>query len=120
MIVIYKNQVYSNRNLKIGDEVYPLSNGKVYDKIYSHESYDFSYLDEEAHIIENLDYSSYKPYQIATNIGYGPMEKYYKLIMTEQDLTQLLEQVSGGIWTSSLIEKIEHKGGFGTVTTEIL
>jgi len=78
MKTTYKNKILTNEDLQVGDKVYPISNGRVYDKIYSHESYDFSYLDEEAHIIETLDYSPYKPYQISTNMGFGPIEKYYK------------------------------------------
>lgn len=36
--------------------------------------------ENEDHIIENLNYSDYKPYEVKTNRGYGPKENYFKII----------------------------------------
>lgn len=84
----YNNKIYvlSNDDLKVGDEVYPISNGISDDKTftYKHKEFDFrehmSGFPNEPHIIKDLKYSHYKPYEIHTSYGYGPVEKYFKII----------------------------------------
>jgi len=84
----YKNKIYvfSNEDLKVGDEVFPISNGISDSKTftYKHEKFDFrefmSGFPDEPHIIKDLHYSDYKPYEIRTDMGFGPIEKYFKII----------------------------------------
>lgn len=80
-----KTYIFSNKNLKEGDKVFPISNGFIGDdKKYYHQEFDFrkiiSGFPNEPHIILNLKYSNYKPYEIRTNKGYGPIESYFKII----------------------------------------
>jgi hypothetical protein len=80
----------SNDNLEVEDEVYPIAQGRctddnefmLYQFRYEHHMSGFP---DKPHIIEDLNYdSSYKPYQIRTDKGYGPIEKYYKIIKKEK------------------------------------
>lgn len=80
----YDGKVFSNENLKVGDKVFPISNGKVEEDKYIHWKYDFrdfmcGYPDDP-HIIKDLKYSNYKPYEVHTSHGWGPIESYYKII----------------------------------------
>ena len=88
----YKNKLYvlSNDDLNIGDETFPISLGIIDDmrKTYNHKSFQFGetltgfpYL---PHIIANLHYSNVKSYEIQTNRGYGPIEKYFKVISVNE------------------------------------
>lgn len=76
--------LFSNENLKNGDLVFPISNGRVSGDTYEHEYYDFkdymSGFPNEPHTILDINHSNYKPYQIRTSHGYGPIETYYKII----------------------------------------
>ena len=83
----YHGKVYelSNENLKAYDEVFPLSNGYVTsDNTYHHLRFSFnrwsSGFPDEPHRIVDLHNSTYKPYEIHTNRGYGPKEMYYKIV----------------------------------------
>lgn len=87
----------TNQNLKVGDEVYPISHGRSNDKDFSyrHEYFEFEEREEkytyegypkncferEPHIILDLNHSrDCKAYEIRTSFGYGPKEKYFKII----------------------------------------
>lgn len=79
----------SNDNLKIHDEVFPIGRGRCLDD----ETWILSKLDYrdfmsgfplKPHTIKDLDYSEYKPYEIQTSHGFGPVETYYKIIKQEK------------------------------------
>jgi hypothetical protein len=76
MIVSYKDKLFSNENLQVGDLVYP---------IYTPALKSF-FLDcmsgypDEPHTIKQLKRSEYKPYETSTSHGYGPEEIYFKII----------------------------------------
>lgn len=88
MIVEYEYSgyifVFSNEDLKTGDEVYSISDGRIIEDKYVHEEYDFrdftSGFPDEPHTILDLNHSEYKPYQTRTDHGYGPIESYFKII----------------------------------------
>jgi hypothetical protein len=74
----------SNEDLKVGDEVYPISRGRVIEDLYYHEKFDYrdfmSGFPEEPHILLDLHHSDSKPYESRTDHGYSPIESYYKII----------------------------------------
>ena len=82
----------SNENLMKGDSVFPIASGRVTDNDewilhtieYKPSSTGFP---DEPHIIKDLEHSTYKPYQIHTNHGYGPIETYYKIIKKEHKVS---------------------------------
>jgi len=88
----------SNDNLKVGDKVFPIASGRINDKnefILHYLEFDkYHYtkfktdFPEEPHILLDLNHSDYKPYQVRTNLGYGPIEKYYKIIKKEHQIKQ--------------------------------
>ncbi len=83
-----KTYTLSNDNLQNGDAVYPISEGHLdKDGKYIHKNFIWGKytcgFPNEPHIIKDLNYSDYKPYQIRTTSGYGPIEKYFKIIDIE-------------------------------------
>lgn len=81
----------SNENLKVGDKVYPIASGRCLDNggwiLHDFDFSDFmSGFPDEPHIIENLKYSTYKPYQTKTDRGFSPKECYYKIIKMEEKI----------------------------------
>lgn len=90
----------SNENLKKGDKVFPIAWGRCLDKGgWILHDFDFreimSGFPNKPHIIEDLNYSDYKPYQVRTNNGYSPIECYYKIIKTEIQV-KVQESIFGG------------------------
>lgn len=87
----------SNENLKVGDYVYPISNGVSNDEThtYKHEYFDFnevvSSFPNDPHIILDLHHSESKAYEIRTSKGYGPVEKYFKIISQKLSVQKLEE-----------------------------
>ena len=83
-----KEYTLSNENLKNGDKVYPISNGRSNTEkfTYDHHEFDWRFFcsgwKSEPHTIVDLHYSDYKPYEVHTSHGYGPAEKYFKIINT--------------------------------------
>jgi hypothetical protein len=83
-----KRYTLTNEGLRVGDEVYPIGQGRcldgggwIFHKIDFHESYmDFP---NDPHKIINLKHSDYKPYEVRTDHGYGPRETYYKIVKVE-------------------------------------
>jgi len=79
-----KCYVFSNDDLEVGDKVFPISNGLTIDGKYTHKEFDYRDFmcgfPDGPHIIKNLHYSDYKPYEIYTSHGFGPVEKYFKII----------------------------------------
>ena len=79
----------SNDDLKVGDKVFPIASGRcINNNDWILHGFDFnpvlSGFPDEPHIIKDLNYSDYKPEQIRTNHGYGPIEIYYKIIKKEK------------------------------------
>jgi len=93
---IYNNIRYtlSNENLKEGDEVYPIANGRCLDNgewiLHDLDFRDFmSGFPDEPHIILDLNYDNGrqgKAYQVKTDKGYSPIECYYKIIKMEEQI----------------------------------
>ncbi len=80
-----KTYIFSNENLKKGDKVFPISDGFIGDDgKYYHQCFNFdsilSDFPDEPHVIINLKHSNYKPYEVRTDKGYGPIESYYKVM----------------------------------------
>jgi len=79
--------ILSNENLKVGDRVCPISRGRTYGDKHIHFEYDFRNFmcgfPDEPHIIQDLHYSKNdKAYQVHTSHGFGPIEMYYKIIVS--------------------------------------
>jgi len=83
----------SNEGLKEGDKVYPIARGRCLDDGgWILHDFDFkeysSGFPDEPHTIIDLNHSGYKPYQVRTDFGYGPIEKYYKVVKKEVQVEQ--------------------------------
>jgi hypothetical protein len=81
-----KEYCFTNENLKVGDKVFPISWGKIIDNKYNHWRFDFrnfmSGFPDEPHTILDLKYSADKAYEVRTDMGYSPIECYFKIIET--------------------------------------
>ena len=106
---VFKNIRYtlSNENLSNGDKVYPIAEGRTLDD-GSFILHDFSWEDymsgfpDEPHIILNINYSDYKPYEVQTDMGFSPVECYYKIIKKEKQVPER-EKREGDIFAPMLI-----------------
>lgn len=83
----------SNDNLQVNNEVYPIANGRCIDNNeWILHGFDFrgfmSGFPDEPHIIKDLNYSTYKPNQVRTSHGFGPIEIYYKIIKKEKQIIE--------------------------------
>jgi hypothetical protein len=90
----------SNENLAVGDKVYPIAWGRCLDGgdwIFHELNFNnaCSGFPDEPHTILDLHYSDYKPEQIRTDMGYSPIECYYKIIKMEKH-----EEYMTGRWKS--------------------
>lgn len=86
----------SNENLNVGDKVYPIAKGRCLDngewilheiefKSKYVEGLNTSGFPDEPHTILNLKHSKdYKPYEVRTDMGYSPIECYFKIIKKEK------------------------------------
>lgn len=81
--------VLTNDNLKVGDFVYPIGRGfcSTAEKEFIFDSiFDFRYhtsgFPTSPHTIKNLHHSDYKPYEVQTDMGYGPIETYFQVIVS--------------------------------------
>lgn len=100
----------SNEDLRVGDSVFPIANGRCLDNggwiLHGFDFRDFiSGFPDDPHIIEDLNYDSSqqgKDYQVKTNYGYSPIERYYKIIRMEEKL-----KVRDNIFGGSIYEWIE-------------
>lgn len=106
----------SNDNLKVNDEVFPIANGRCTDdggwilheiEFECRHFKDFvpSGFPDEPHTILDLKHSDYKPYQIRTDQGYGPIEKYYKIVKKEKQEKEYRE--IGGLKMTTKNEWVE-------------
>jgi hypothetical protein len=79
----------SNQNLQVGDEVFPIAHGRCLDgggwilHGFAWEDY-VSGFPSDPHTILDLKNSDYKPEQVHTDHGTGPIEMYYKVIKMEK------------------------------------
>ena len=74
---------FTNEGLDVGDEVWPLTHGWTDDNNVYHVTDIQKWVwleDGRPHIIRNLRHSESKPYEVATDKGYGPRESYFKKI----------------------------------------
>ena len=83
----------TNDNLKEGDEVFPIGSGRVTDDeefILSELIYEdyMTGFPDEPHKILDLKHSDYKPYEVRTDHGYSPVERYYKIIKKEEKIVE--------------------------------
>ena len=86
-----KRYLLSNEDLKVGDKTFPLTegqtiNGEYYVRNIRNPKTDRFFdactsFPHDPHIIENLHHNDdFKPYEVRTNKGYGPREKYFKIV----------------------------------------
>jgi hypothetical protein len=84
-----KEYTLTNENLQVGDKVYSISWGRSDSKnfTWNHEYFDWRNLvsgwKSEPHTILDLHHSDYKPYEVHTDHGYGPVESYFKILYVE-------------------------------------
>jgi len=75
----------TNEDLKVGDNVFPISHGKVTNGSYEHHQFDFrdhmSGFPDNHHIILDLHYSDDKAYEVRTDHGFCPAECYFKIVL---------------------------------------
>jgi hypothetical protein len=81
----------SNDNLKVNDKVYPIAHGRcIGDNDWILHDFDFrdlmSGFPDNPHTILNLKHSTYKPYEVLTDMGFSPVERYYKVIKKETQI----------------------------------
>jgi hypothetical protein len=83
----------TNDGLQQGDKVYPIAWGRCLDGggWILHELDFKPYLSgfpDEPHTIIDLKHSDYKPYQVRTDMGFSPIECYYKIIKKEKQVRE--------------------------------
>lgn len=89
----------SNDNLKTGDEVYPIASGRctggdiwilhsIEQSAYDNTEIMSCGLPGFPHIIKTTKYSDRKSEEIQTEMGFGPREKYYKIIKREHQVKE--------------------------------
>lgn len=101
----------SNENLAVNDKVYPIANGRCLDDgewiLHGFDFRDFcSGFPDEPHTILDLNYSKYKPEQVRTDMGYSPIECYYKIIKMEKQVEYMTGIFKSYKWVEILIEMI--------------
>lgn len=105
----------SNENLKVGDEVFPIANGRCLDGggwiLHDLDFRDFmSGFPDEPHIIIDLNYNGRqgKAYQVRTDKGYSPIERYYKIVKLEKRI-KVRDSIFGGSYEWVEIENSKQK-----------
>jgi hypothetical protein len=106
----------SNENLKVGDGVFPIANGRCLDDggwiLHDLDFRDFmSGFPDEPHIIMDLNYDNGrqgKPYQVRTDKGYSPIECYYKIIKLEEQI-KVRDSMFGGSYEWVEIKNSKQK-----------
>jgi hypothetical protein len=101
----------TNECLKVGDKVYPIARGRCLDDdgwvLHDLDYRDFmSGFPYEPHTIEDLNYDNGKQgkaYQVRTDMGFSPIECYYKIIKKEQKKL-VKEHIFGGSYEWAEIE----------------
>lgn len=103
----------SNENLRIGDKVFPIARGRCLDDgtwiLHNFDFRDFMCgFPNEPHIIMDLKHSTYKPYELRTNMGYSPLECYYKIIKIEEKI-KIKEQIFGDSYEWIKVDSLKQK-----------
>ena len=103
----------SNDNLKEGDKVYPIARGRCLDNGgWILHGFDFRAFmcgfPDEPHTIIDLDYSTAKPQEVRTDMGYSPIEGYYKIVKREEQV-KVRETMFGPYYTWTEIENTKQK-----------
>ena len=75
-----KPTLFSNEDLKEGDDVWPLVAGYTDGTSYFVCKIEKERIEDPPHRILNLKHSTSKPYEVSTSSGYGPRESYFKRI----------------------------------------
>lgn len=82
----------SNDNLKNGDKVYPIADGRCLEDgefiLHNFNYHDLLMEFDDPHTILDLQHSNYKPYEVSTDKGYSPKEVYYKIIKIEKQIKE--------------------------------
>jgi uncharacterized protein (DUF2249 family) len=107
----------SNDNLEVGDEVYPIANGRCLDDdgwiLHNFDFRDFMCgFPDEPHIIKDLNYDNGrqgKPYQVRTDHGHSPIECYYKIIKIEERIVEYHDFGPNGLKLTKRDEWVEIK-----------
>lgn len=79
----------SNEGLKTNDKAFPIAFGRCLDNDgwilhgFTFEDYCTGF-PNDPHTLIDLKYSDYKPEQVRTNKGFGPIEIYYRIIKREK------------------------------------
>ena len=78
--------VFSNDDIKVNDKVFPIAEGRLSDdsefiyKGFTFEDY-MTGFPNDPHTILNLKHSTdCKAYEVRTDMGFGPVEKYFKIV----------------------------------------
>lgn len=105
----------SNENLKVNDEVYPIARGRCLDDggwiLHELDFRDFISGLNEPHIIKDLNYDNGrqgKAYQVRTDKGYSPIERYFKIIKMEEQI-KVRESMFGGSYEWIEIDNAKQK-----------
>jgi len=82
----------SNEDIKAGDKVYPIARGRCLDDgewIFHNLDYGeyCSGFPNEPHTILDIKNSDYKPSEVHTDMGFSPIECYYKIIKKEHQVS---------------------------------
>ncbi len=96
----------SNDDLKVNDKVFPIVSGRVKEDgtfVIHDIKFESKYVEglntsgfpNEPHTILDLKHSDYKPYEVRTDYGYSPRERYFKIIKKEKRFTEYKETKSG-------------------------
>jgi len=88
MITRHKHEgriyVLSNEGIEVGDEVFPISQGRLVNDEYQHREFDFRWFmsgfPSDPHKMLDLEHSDYRPFQCRTDHGFGPIEKYFRIV----------------------------------------
>lgn len=93
----------SNENLKVGDKVYSIADGRCLDGGgWIFHNFDYSECSSgfpnEPHTILDLHHGDYKPYEIRTDFGFGPIESYFKIIKKEHQVKENDRMFASYIW----------------------
>lgn len=96
----------SNDNLEVNDKVFPIVSGRVREDgtfVIHNIEFESKYVKglntsgfpNEPHTILDLKYSDYKPYEVRTDCGFSPKERYFKIVSKEKRFTEYKETESG-------------------------
>lgn len=92
----------SNEDLRVGDKTFPIAYGRCLDDggwiLHGFDFREIIGFPDDPHIIEDLNYDNSqqgKAYQVKTNYGYSPIERYYKIIKMEERV-KVRDNIFGG------------------------